>query len=492
MLASPLYPDRLEFRLPEFARVAWASETARRVWAPRLTSICKAWAEIEWRAILAGVRSCALVRLSERQLLESAECWFAHGLEVEPLRLEDGARTLYQAAARPLQSDAPPIVCAVVGRGDDLREFRRAWGAGDHDKIGSLLGYPPCCRRFFKEVWVEAECIDTTWAMALNSASASLDRTIEVSGPAAANILWRWLGVRAVPHLPCAFDCQASAEFGEKLKDVGRQNGFGEAVNWIEEILDWPVEWSALHGIAEIKTPILKVSTSTDATADKYVVRRNGSAYPAEGSRGLHFPFIPPRRRLVADSRAYHAGLANPISEGAQFEDWHYRDNGFSSRMGMDRLHAPLVELARRATEGLDGKIIDLGCGNGTLLAKICEGRAGLIPFGIDANEGAIVHARSIHAGRPHNFIVGDMFDADAWSGERPFALAILMLGRLLEQSPEDAARFMAALRTSCACLLLYVYPGWSKEAFPALLARAGIAADHVDNKRGVALLALN
>ena len=31
------------------------------------------------------------------------------------------------------------------------------------------------------------------------------------------------------------------------------------------EILSWPVEWSVLHGIAEIKTPIFRVISRSDA-----------------------------------------------------------------------------------------------------------------------------------------------------------------------------------------------------------------------------------
>ena len=30
---------------------------------------------------------------------------------------------------------------------------------------------------------------------------------IDVTGPPEANILWRWMGARAVPHLPCRFNC---------------------------------------------------------------------------------------------------------------------------------------------------------------------------------------------------------------------------------------------------------------------------------------------
>ena len=39
------------------------------------------------------------------------------------------------------------------------------------------------------------------------------------------------------------------------------------------EILDWQLEWSALHGIAEIKNSLFKISTRTDATPSRYSIK---------------------------------------------------------------------------------------------------------------------------------------------------------------------------------------------------------------------------
>jgi hypothetical protein len=62
-------------------------------------------------------------------------------------------------------------------------------------------------------------------------------------------------------------------------------------MDWLAEILSWPIECSALHRIAEIKTPMLKASTRTDAIPCKDTVRRQGDSYPLEGIRGLNFPY---------------------------------------------------------------------------------------------------------------------------------------------------------------------------------------------------------
>jgi hypothetical protein len=113
----------------------------------------------------------------------------------------------------------------------------------------------------------------------------------EVAGLPYANILLRWLGVRGVPHLPCSFSCEASQRLGERFFDLALRLGFEPEARDLREMLEWPAEWSVLHGIATIKTPVLTIVASSDATAEKHVVRRMGSRYPADGAHGLGFPY---------------------------------------------------------------------------------------------------------------------------------------------------------------------------------------------------------
>jgi hypothetical protein len=72
------------------------------------------------------------------------------------------------------------------------------------------------------------------------------------------------------------------------------------------------VEWSSLHGISETKTPILKMSSNTDAIDTKVVVRLSGTVYPDEGATGMGFPY---RTRVVPPGRvvAYRRGLENQL-----------------------------------------------------------------------------------------------------------------------------------------------------------------------------------
>jgi hypothetical protein len=289
MPAAQPYPDRLDWLLPDFMRIAWVSDGARVAWEPRIARLRSALKEAEQRSVLAGVRRCAAWSPGDDDLARERACFAKHGLSLE--RLARPERTAHKAVRGGRRAGGRDGDCAVIGRAGDVAAFAAAWAAWDDDAVGALLGYAPCCRSFFVDHVVGQGCADTTWPMALAGREPA-SRTIEIAAERPANnILWRWLGIRAVPHFPCGFCCSESERLAGELRAVAEGMGMDEELGWLDEILSWPVEWSALHGIAEIKTPILKITTRTDATASKYAVRWLGPSYPVEGARGLGFPY---------------------------------------------------------------------------------------------------------------------------------------------------------------------------------------------------------
>ena len=421
---------RLDFRLPEFTRFAWVSDQARAIWAPRIARIQTAWAEIEWRSVAAGVRSCAH-RIVDPGALEALTKQMAEfGLEVRRFGEVGMSSAPYSSAAAPVIPGQPFAVRVSIGTKEANAAFCAAWEASDQVKIGEALGYPACCQRFFQRVWVEERCMDTTWAMSAPAEPATQIEEFErrVSGPKESNILLRWLGIRAVPHLPCSFDCASTAEFGRKLISVGRDAGFAIEMDWLLEMLSWPVAWSALHGIAEVRTPILKIATATDATAERYEVRREGEGYPEEGVRGLHFPYRPPERLRVLSSIGFRRGLQNPLTESAPKEtqaDWFDRRSALFSQNGY---RVPPRDIYQAILDVVDrpGPILELGCGNGLLLRYLHDhSKHQLDCCGIDINDAAIKTAQTqVFPERPQSFSVGDVRTYDLRPGQYSLIVA--------------------------------------------------------------------
>lgn len=464
-----LVRERLPFVLPDFNRHSWVSQSAQSVWEPRISRIIQAWLHIEWLSVAEGIRECGLVWISPHALPNLIPMWEAAHLSAIQFDIQDTA----------LQTNTSGLICVVVGAMDKINRLRQAWAASEHEAVGTLLGYPPCCINFFRRVWVEDRCIDTTWAMGENTCGVSGKAAIRIefaeAVPPFSNILWRWMGVRTIPHLPCRFDCPESIQFGARLLELGRSAGYAQEVEWMASILSWPAEWSALHGIAEVKSPILKITTRTDATAKKWVVRWVGTTYPDEGAVGVQFPYQTSKKPTLTSSPGYARGLAC-VAQDDSSATWQYTDNGFSSSATMHELHRPIVSLAKTALTGQSGNVLDLGCGNGTLLRKLCEERSDLIPYGVDSNGIAVAHAKQLLPQFANNFVEGDLFDIELWtSNARRYGLVLLMLGRLFEVPPERATRLLNCLRLSCPKVLAYTYPDWGQQSLETMARQFGL-----------------
>lgn len=333
--------NRTETRLPEFTRMMWASDRAAYVWQGRIQSISRYLLERERESCLRG--RVALQYITPEELPKLSTWATQRKLAVLLLNPELQAASYRSFPAGYVQGQPWHIRVAIL-HPMFANTFMKAWQSGDNIEIGNALGYPRCCIRFFEEYWIRERWLDTTWPML----GGLHDSPAYVRGIDECNILLRWVGVRAVPHLPCSFHCGHTKMMADSFHDKNSQE-----YRWIMEMLSWPVEWSALHGVARIKTPLFEVSTRTDHTNELYVLRKEGVAYPSEGASGLVFPF----------------------RSGSEQEATLWTDNGFKSLTAMNRAHTVLLSIIKEL-DIIPERIYDLGCGNGTLLKKI----GGILP----------------------------------------------------------------------------------------------------------------
>lgn len=211
---------------------------------------------------------------------------------------------------------APNHSHIVVGRPAEVEAFAAAWASDQRATLDDLRNMPHCCRAFRDNVRDKWKLVDTVLAQALNTPGAVIaDGVVQVASPKLLNTLPAQLGLLPLGHIPCSLDCRASLLMAKAWLETARANGFGKEMCDLEALLSWPMEWSALHGIAEIRMPILKMVASTDATAETYRIRLLSDIYPDEGVTGLHFPFRRPHSAKITDSRSFKNGLSNPVRE---------------------------------------------------------------------------------------------------------------------------------------------------------------------------------
>jgi hypothetical protein len=101
-----------------------------------------------------------------------------------------------------------------------------------------------------------------------------------------------------------------------------------------------------------------------------------------------------------------------------------------------------------------------------------------LEPYGVDREAQSIVHARGLQARLADNFVHADLFDTPARSEERHYALALLMIGRLLKVPMPKAQQLLTVLRSRCDAVILYVYPGYSEHPLADLARDLGLRVD--------------
>lgn len=289
-------------------------------------------------------------------------------------------------------------------------DWAAAWG--DDGRIGELLGFPACCRAHFERMW----------AAGRRDTVLTQERP---DGPAEANTWLRQLGVRLVPHLPCSSDCHASAELGGQIAAAGRAAGLGEEVDALLTVLRLPVRYSAASGVAIAETPLFRFMTGT--TEEGSSSRLGDTVEP------------PP-----------------PAS---------WEDCGFSTREAMAAAHAALLMAIGPAASALD-----LGDGDGTLLAELAR-RGGQGPWvGLEMDAGRVLRGRSRHPGLT---LLAGRIEAMAWFEN--VDVALIAAPRLAEMTVAAAKAVCSQLGEDARRLVLYAYGDW-KEGLEATIERHRLA----------------
>lgn len=307
--------NRLPFVLPDSTRFIWSREGLW--WKDKLPSLVNAHFDIEIQSVIHDDRAGTIQFIPIEQFQEYAKRIQAMGLFLYPISLTGGTKTY---------SSSP----------NGGKDTVRVYITKDSKNLETLdLGYPECCKKFYEQYWEKEHYVDTTWIMCSKD-----DKNIPLhlnDWPISTNILLRWLGIRPVFHLPCSPYCEESKWIGEE--NLGLWKKFHpELHKLIVEMLNWPVEWSALHGYARIKTPVCEIVSRTDATAELYIVKRKGIYIPKD--------IIPMSSLRVKKS---HNGFTS-IEEETTNHNWLFHN------INKERIYYTSV--------------IDLGCGDGKLLNK--------------------------------------------------------------------------------------------------------------------------
>ena len=381
----------------EFVRINWASERSRERHEGLIKSASRLFTELEMQAVRAGLKRVTLQSMEPLELEIQVRNLAKHGFVAVPLDKMQSTQT-YQSSGGPCDTTKPWTYKVAVGRLKDVSTFIQAYEERDNKAVGALLDYPECCTEFFQRTWVEEQWIDTSLPMADS-------RTYFTSWSPYCNILLRWLGLRYVSHLPCNFNCEATKLIGKNYHQLAHDIGHRTLGDALYNLLELPVEWSGLHGIGLVETPYLRVEFRTDMLKEKHVIKLAGDTKPLT---------------LVKKPNA----------------------NGFYTEEAQVEAHDMILDIIRTIPR-IEG-VIDLGCGDMTLLQKVKKDFDAVI-VGVDIDPDK------------EPTIVSDIFDIDYL--EHAFDLALISRNRIAE-NPDGWSKLLKVLERKIRYLLIYSYNG--------------------------------
>jgi hypothetical protein len=220
-----------EIKLASETRIVWASIAARKEWEPRIQLADEGYRCAERMTVACGARQAGQLWLSMPDYLTFLPWAMEHGLTVRFVRWT-GMLSGFTHQGYPPGNDM-----AVVAFGRDLSL-----------PYESLFGYPVCCQEFFaREFPLDADPVPA-WAKS------------EGPGSPLCNPLLRYIGVRAVPHIPCGRACAATEKVGEEFL----ANMAPECAEATRAILGLPLTWDRYRGVAIVTArPFRVIATST-------------------------------------------------------------------------------------------------------------------------------------------------------------------------------------------------------------------------------------
>lgn len=256
-------------------RTVWNDKNYEQEFAPLLRRVAGIHHKAEYLMVREGVRKCATTHLSPKSFDQMIEQITKDGLVWLPIQRTKtyGGFSHKHFPVDELSMDTS--VYGVLARNiEDAEAFREASRGDktDHDVLGELLGFPPCCTKFFNEVWMDG-FYDPVWQSAERSKDAQIDGRVmklpEVNPYT--NQFMRYIGLRFTSHFPCSIECEKSIEIGKEWERISAMvDEYG--TQKLKELLSLSFKWSVNHGIAVVETKPFTIVANSMPTKERWEV----------------------------------------------------------------------------------------------------------------------------------------------------------------------------------------------------------------------------
>lgn len=286
--------ELLDFDMPPFARIQWASRQIKDKYEPKMTmagnlfhSLEQASVQYELRKVTTGHITHDLFDAYQKSLLKKGLFFLA----IQKVGAYSGVANKHPEVVE----GKPWNYYGVIARTtEDAEAFAHAGEIGDHLTQGALLGYPSCCthafsdrmsKRYYDPTWEQASALENEHIKEKNNNIIKVKKT-----PWETNNILRPFSINLMFQQGCSLCCLESLQIARSWIELAQKNKL-EGLREMELFLRLPYEWDNLRGIAYIKTPLFKISTNSTPYTKKKIVQVDGTYFPEDAPTNANFPW---------------------------------------------------------------------------------------------------------------------------------------------------------------------------------------------------------
>jgi hypothetical protein len=391
-----------DFTPPETFRTQWASKVIQNEYEPKMAKLSNDFIQAELQTVFNRERGACIMLVNKEDLLYDSSFYMtvkANRCYINPLNYTPVSNT-YSNEVQLVKPGEDYQVRVIINNFSDYPDLSQIGG------YGKILGYPDCCIKFFENYWNQKHYRDMIPCME-GIQFIELGKNQVISDYyETCNILIKGMGVRAVPHLPCSLKCNHSNAFAHIFMKYLPEPSY----RLLMELLRMETTYSTYHGYAEVKNEFFKNVFNSIPLGDK-----------------LEFTL----KRLI------------PLRT----------NNGFTDRDSEERAHFEIVNFVGKNLSD-NSRVLDLGCGDTSLLRKIGIMYPGAMLEGVEINPEIYVKAFKSQQILVFNQDLNDFVFQGAYS------LVIISNQRIQEMDGEQNHKFFQNIMTSTKYLLIYDYTG--------------------------------
>ncbi len=269
----------------QLIRTSWVSEEAREYWGRTLLGLADTVQQIRIKALLQHKSRAVILQINHGDLESRAKEMDAFGFSILPLQRKIDYLKISFLAEEMTQNQLLVYNC-IVCKKNDFETIKAAYENNAHRDIFALLDLPVCCKKEFQEHHNGViALLDPFNRKHRKPSNKRTQRNLGVVP------FFQSIGINLSSHIPCNQDCEATQLIEKELECLGKEIGYTSQIEQINNIRQWPMEWSFLNGAHEFKTPVFKMTLGTCEQGAGFSLKSDGNIWPNKGAKGSSYPF---------------------------------------------------------------------------------------------------------------------------------------------------------------------------------------------------------